>query len=154
MAKHPVIGCLYRLVTCILTSQTWFAETTRGSIMRKMMTKEVSVTKAKCAFMEIVDGLPVATTLPDETLMGNVSMARAQKMLNDKHNKSVTVFDLKVETLVYEMEVEEFIKHATLRAPIVEAEKEHPAEPQPQNDKVVKKPKTEKSEKPKADKAK
>lgn len=65
--------------------------------------------------MELVDGMPKAVELPDEVLLGNVSMEKAQRLLNKKYGEPVTVFSVEPETLVYELPVEEFIKIAKVK---------------------------------------
>jgi hypothetical protein len=82
---------------------------------RKMMTKEITSTTVKLAKMEMVDGKPQAVTLPDEILLGNVSLESAQKQISKKHGAGVTVFEVVADTQVYEMEVAEFIKAASLK---------------------------------------
>jgi hypothetical protein len=83
--------------------------------MRKMMSKEVTSTIVKMAKMEMVEGLPQAVTLPNEVMLGNVSVERAQKEATKKHGAGVTVFEVLPETTVYEMPVEDFIKLATVK---------------------------------------
>lgn len=83
--------------------------------MRKMMTKEVTTTTFKIAKIEIQDGEPVIVELPSETLLGNVSMEKAQREINKKYGYPVTILSLTANTLIYEMPVEEFIKIATLK---------------------------------------
>ena len=82
---------------------------------RKYMTKEVTQTVVKSAIVKMVVGEPKAVELPDEIILGNVSMAHAQTVINKKYNQPVTIFALQPETKVYEMEVEEFIKLARLK---------------------------------------
>lgn len=84
--------------------------------MRKMMTKEVTSTLVKVAKMEMVEGQPKAIALPDEILLGNVSLEKAQKTISKKLGAGATVFEVSPETVVYEMPVEEFIKVATVKA--------------------------------------
>lgn len=79
------------------------------------MTKEVTTTTVKVAKMEMVDGLPQAVTLPDEVLLGNVSVEKAQKLVSKIYETPVTVFEVNAETQVYEMSVEDFIKVASLK---------------------------------------
>lgn len=83
--------------------------------MRKMMTKEVTKTTVKLAKMEVVDGVPTAVALPDETLLGNVSLEKAQKEVNKKYGQPVTVFSVEPDTTIYELPVEEFIQIATVK---------------------------------------
>lgn len=81
---------------------------------RKMMTKEVTTTTVKLGKIEMVDGSPSVVTLPDEVILGNCSPEKAQKLMNKKHGV-VTVFEVIADTKVYEMDVTEFIKVATLK---------------------------------------
>lgn len=83
--------------------------------MRKMMTKEVTKTTVKVAKMSVENGVPVAVALPDEIILGNVTTEKAQRILNKKYNEPVTVFEVIPTTNIYEMAVEEFIKHATIK---------------------------------------
>jgi len=83
--------------------------------MRKMMTKEVTKTTVQVAKMNFVEGLPVAETLPEVELLGNVSMESAQKQLAKKYDHPVTVFGVQADTTVYELSVEDFLKHASVK---------------------------------------
>jgi hypothetical protein len=83
--------------------------------MRKLMTKEVTTTLVKVAKMEMVDGQPKAVQMPDEILLGNVSLEKSQKAISKKLGAGATVFEVIPETKVYEMAVEDFIKVATLK---------------------------------------
>jgi hypothetical protein len=89
--------------------------------MRKLMTKEVTTTTLKLAKMQMVEGQPVATALEDEILLGNVSIEKAQGFATKKHGTGVTVFEVVADTKVYEMSVEDFIKHATVKEEQIEA---------------------------------
>lgn len=82
--------------------------------LRKMMQKEITKTNVKLAKMDLQDGQPVAIPLPDETLLGNVSLEKAQKEMSKKH-QGATVFSVEPDTVTYEMSVEDFIKHATIK---------------------------------------
>lgn len=90
--------------------------------MRKTMTKEVTKTTIKSVEVVIVDGLPTTKPLEDIVVIGNVSKEKAQKVANKHFEKQVTVFGVEVETVVYEMEVEEFIKHARIKQEVNGAE--------------------------------
>ena len=81
---------------------------------RKMMTKEVTKTTVKLGRIAMVDGTPKVEHLADELLLGNVSMKRAQSLMNKKHG-IITVFEVVPETNVYEMAVEKFIELADLK---------------------------------------
>lgn len=83
--------------------------------MRKVITKEVTSTTVKVAKLQMVDGTPQAIKIQDVVLLGNVSQEKAQKEVEKLHGKGVTVFELQSVTKTYEMPVEEFIKHATLK---------------------------------------
>lgn len=82
--------------------------------LRKTMQKEITKTTVKLAKMDLQDGQPVAVPLPDETLLGNVSLENAQKQMSKKH-QGATVFSVEPDTVVYEMSVEDFIKYATIK---------------------------------------
>ena len=82
--------------------------------MRKTMTKQVTRSIIKSAQMDIKDGTPVAIELDDEIVLGNYDQAKAQKYIDSKYDKA-TVLNVEVERLVYEMEVEEFIKYASIK---------------------------------------
>ena len=79
------------------------------------MSKEVTKTVIKVAIMEMVDGLPVAKPLDDVTVLGNVSLEKAQKEMNKKFDENVTVFNVQPETVTYELAVEDFINIASVR---------------------------------------
>jgi len=83
--------------------------------MRKMMTKEVTTTTVQVAKLEMVDGSPTITQLPEEKLMGNVTLEKAQKELTKKHGQ-VTVLGLQANTETYELSVELFLSYATIKA--------------------------------------
>ena len=91
--------------------------------MRKMMSKEVTKTTVKIARMvKGENGLPVAELLEDQILIGNVTLEKAQKEVTKSHGASVTVFGVEPSTEIYEMPVEDFIKHATLKVEEVQEE--------------------------------
>lgn len=79
------------------------------------MTKEVTTTKVKVAKMEMVDGLPKAVALPEEELLGSLSLEQAQKAILKKYGQGATVFQAEPNTIVYEMPVEEFIQLASVK---------------------------------------
>jgi hypothetical protein len=81
----------------------------------KMVTREITSTTIKVADMQIENGQPVAVALPDEVLIGNVTLEKAQKELNKKYGRTVTVFGLTVNTHSYEMPVETFLEFATIK---------------------------------------
>ena len=81
---------------------------------RKMMTKEVTTTTVKIGKIEMINGTPNVVMLPEEKINGNAALEKAQKLMNKKHGV-VTVFEVVPETQVYEMEVMEFIKVASLK---------------------------------------
>lgn len=82
---------------------------------RKMMTKEVTFTSVRIAKMEVQNGQGVIVNLPDETIIGHVSLEQAQRILNKKHGEPVTIFELTVNTTKYEMPVDEFITLASVK---------------------------------------
>lgn len=83
--------------------------------MRKKMTKEVTKTTIKIAKVQNVDGQLTTEQLDDIVMIGNVSPEKAQKHVHKDLGTNATVFGVEVSTEVYEMDVEEFIKHATLK---------------------------------------
>jgi hypothetical protein len=84
--------------------------------MRKTMTKEVTKTIVKVTEVKSVDGQPVAERLEDVTLLGNVSLEKAQRIIAKEFaGRNVTVFDVETNTQVYELPVEEFIKIAEIK---------------------------------------
>jgi hypothetical protein len=89
---------------------------------RKMMQREVTTTFVKVAMIEVVEGEPKMVTLPEEELVGNISMEQAQKTLNKKFGQPVTILELFADTKVYEMPVDEFIQHATVKEEVIAVE--------------------------------
>jgi hypothetical protein len=89
--------------------------------MRKIMSREVTTTKVKLAKMEMAAGIPSAIAMEDEILLGNVSVEKAQGYATKKYGVGVTVFEVVADTKVYEMSVEDFIKHATVKEEQIEA---------------------------------
>ena len=85
--------------------------------MRKMMTKEITKTTVKIAKMTVENGEPKIHKLPDEILLGNVTMENAQKQLNKKIGEPVAILEIFPETTVYELPVDEFLKIAAIRQP-------------------------------------
>lgn len=83
--------------------------------MRKTMTREVTKTTIKVAKLEMVDGEVKTVVLPDETKIGNIKLERAQRMMNKQYGEPVTVLQVIPETVVYEMPIETFIEHATIK---------------------------------------
>lgn len=79
------------------------------------MTRQVTKTTVKVAKIELKEGIPVAVELPDLVLVGNIRMERAQREANAHFGEQVNVMQVLPETLTYEMSVEDFIKHATVR---------------------------------------
>lgn len=84
--------------------------------MRKTMQKEVTKTTVKVAKMGIDEnGLPKAEQLPETILIGNVTLEKAQKEVAKLYQFPVVVFGVEATTETYEMNVEDFIKYATLK---------------------------------------
>lgn len=79
---------------------------------RKTMTKEVTKTTVELAKMEVENGEPIAIPLNPQTLIGNVSLEKAQKEMNKRFNGQVMVYTVTPETKKYQMEVERFIEVA------------------------------------------
>ena len=83
--------------------------------MRKMMTREITKTTIKVAKLEMVEGEVKTVVLPDEIMLGNIRLERAQREMNKKYGEPVTVLQVIPETITYEMPVETFIEHATIK---------------------------------------
>jgi hypothetical protein len=83
--------------------------------MRKIMSKEVTFTTIKTVKIEVVEGQPTNVLLPDEIMIGSITFEKALKAMKQKYGESIIVYDMITETKVYEMEVEDFIKHASLK---------------------------------------
>lgn len=84
--------------------------------MRKTMTKEVTKTIAKLKEVVNQDGNVSMVDLDDLVLIGNVSREKVQRKVHKELNTNVVVISVEVSTETYEMPVDEFIKHATLKA--------------------------------------
>ena len=83
--------------------------------MRKMMTREITKTTIKVAKLEMVEGEVKTVVLPDEIMLGNIRLERAQREMNKKYGEPVTVLQVIPETITYEMPVETFIEYATVK---------------------------------------
>lgn len=83
--------------------------------MRKTMTREVTKTTVKVAKLEMVDGEVKTVVLPDELMMGNIRLERAQREMNKKYAEPITVLQVIPETTVYEMPLEKFIEYANVK---------------------------------------
>lgn len=82
--------------------------------MRKYITKEVTRTIIRLATIEVTNGSPEAVTLEPIETLGNYDKSKAQKLINKSH-QNVTVTTVENITETYQMEITEFIKHATLK---------------------------------------
>lgn len=85
-----------------------------------MMTKQVTKTTIVIAKMEMQDGIPVAVSIPNEVVIGNIKIERAQRMVDKLHGAGATVLEVHADTETYEMSVEDFINIASIKEPIVE----------------------------------
>jgi hypothetical protein len=83
--------------------------------MRKIMSKEITTTTLKLGKIKVIDGSPLVEKLPDETLLGEPNERNIGKIIYKKYGAGVTIYHKEIKKLMYEMEVEEFIKHATLK---------------------------------------
>lgn len=83
---------------------------------RRMMQREITRTTIKLAKMEVQDGKPVAISLPNETMLGNVRIERAQREMDKKYKgESVTVLEVQADTTTYVLPVEKFLEIATIK---------------------------------------
>jgi hypothetical protein len=84
--------------------------------MRKMLTKEVTFTHFHLSKMEVVEGKPQAIEMGSEKLLGNIKPEKVQKQMRQMYNdNTILVYNVSTETLTFEMEIEEFIKHANVK---------------------------------------
>ena len=85
--------------------------------MRKMLSKEITFTHVKVAVLEVMeDGSPKAIEQPPIELLGDISIERADKMIaKDYKGKMIMIYSIETEKRTYEMEVEEFIKVASIK---------------------------------------
>ena len=84
--------------------------------MRKMMTKDVTLTQILASIMVVENGNPVAKLLPPVTLLGNVSIEKADKEIALRYKKGpVFIYSHEVVNVTFEMAVEDFINHATVK---------------------------------------
>lgn len=79
------------------------------------MYKTVTLTEVKLVKLEVVDSEVKTTNLPNETLLGNVSMLKAQGQLQKEFDFPITVVDVSPETKVYGMDVLDFIMYADVK---------------------------------------
>lgn len=83
--------------------------------MRKYMTKEVTFTNIFSAEIKVNEqNAPYMHTHPVKTVIGNLNKNQAEKIIRETHSQA-NVYNLTYDTVTYEMEVEEFIKHATIK---------------------------------------
>lgn len=82
--------------------------------MRKDIIREVTSTVITLAKVTKVDGQLVTENLEDETVVGSVSIERAQKEAVKKHGAGTMVLSVEPKTEHYSMPVLDFMKHGTL----------------------------------------
>jgi hypothetical protein len=84
--------------------------------MRKMMTKQITKTDVKIARMLVEDGTPKAIELPNKVILGNVSLEKAQRIIDKEYRGlNVIVLEVNPNTFNYELEVEKFMEIATIK---------------------------------------
>jgi hypothetical protein len=89
--------------------------------VRKMMTKEVTMTTIKAAKIVVKNGEVQAINQEPVTLLGNVSMEKAQKRCNKFFGEPMTILEVIADTITYEAPVEEFLKIAKIKSRTVQA---------------------------------
>lgn len=83
---------------------------------RLTMTREITKTTIKLVKIEYKEDKPVMIELPDLVMIGNIRHDRAVREVKKLYpNEVVHVVKVQPDTQVYEMAVEEFLKHAKLR---------------------------------------
>lgn len=109
--------------------------------MRKMMTKEVIFTTIYSGKIVVnpETKMPVVEPIEPMEVMGTISQSKASKRLYKKYGAGITIYNMEEKSVVYEMEVEEFIKHATLK---IDGEEENTDEIE-EDDEEEETPKTE-----------
>jgi hypothetical protein len=88
---------------------------------RKMLTREVTHTTVKLGRIVKENDQPVLKPLEDQTMIGNVDVAKAQKELSKHYDFPVTVFEVHPQTEQREMPLEDFIKHSKVKEPVVDS---------------------------------
>lgn len=83
--------------------------------MRKTIQKKVTFTNIQSARVKMEDGKPIADELPTEQVTGNIGEEKAQRIIKRMYGTDATVYGLEKESVVYEMPVEEFMHHATIK---------------------------------------
>lgn len=84
-------------------------------MVRRTLTKEVTLTTVKFSKLVVKDGLPEAEVFEPEILLGNVPLGKAQQLIKQKYGDGVLVFEVNPETRIYDMLIEDFIKVAEVR---------------------------------------
>lgn len=80
--------------------------------MRKSIVRTITATTIKSANLKFENGKPVATENVPFTVNGVLTMEKAQKEVTKKYGQFAQVTDIKAVDDVYEISVEDFIKHA------------------------------------------
>lgn len=80
----------------------------RNTITRTMATSQITGYRVK-----IENGVPAVETLPTLTIGGKAKEKDALKALEKAYGKGVTIGSIEISEDVYEISVEDFLKHAT-----------------------------------------
>lgn len=81
--------------------------------MRKDIVREVTSTTVSLVKVTKVDGTPQTENLPDEVLVGSISIDRAQKEMLKKHGAGTMVLNVEPTTEHWKMSVLDFMKYGT-----------------------------------------
>lgn len=82
--------------------------------MKKTITREITFTKITAVKNEMVEGKVTASQLEPIIKQGNLKLETAQNIIHRDLGKNVTVLAVEPDSGRYEMDVEDFIKHARL----------------------------------------
>lgn len=77
--------------------------------------RKITHTTVSIATVEMIDGEIFTNQLEDLVLNGNVSIEKAQKIVDKEIGNKAMVLEVNTETNVYEMSVENFIKNSTIK---------------------------------------
>lgn len=79
---------------------------------RHYINREITVTKVTAAKMNLVEGAPVAEQLEPITLVGNLSLEKANKEVKKIYGDGATAFTVEANTHKYRIPTDVFIQHA------------------------------------------
>lgn len=81
---------------------------------RHFINREITTTKVTAAKMTMVDGLVTTEQLEGITLVGNVSLEKANKEVKKIYGEGATAFSVEANTHKYRIATDVFVKHAEI----------------------------------------